>query len=525
MKTLQRILPLAAISALAASAWAHEADNFKLVPSDGAIGDAFGSAVSIDGTVALVASPMADGVGADSGAVYVYNFDGVAWNEIAKLTASDAAAGAHFGASVALNGSRLVVGAPGANGGDGSAYAFSFDGAVWSEDAVLSPAGLAAGAAFGSSVAIDGSSAVIGAPSASAAYVFVDAGGWSQEAALGALGSVPGDNFGAGVTINGNFIAVGAPNGTGVIANSGTVHMFSRSASLWSEDQTLILADPTTGDRFGAALDMYNSIELLIGIPGIDLGATDTGGSQRFRLEGGSWVLKNSYPGRDADDRMGESIALYDRFNVMGVTGDDDEAQDAGTAFRFLKNSITPLEIYVGSDAEPDAAFGAAVDVSDIWAVNGSPAHGGVGSAYIHSAVQAVVLPLLGSGVNPDILSTLSGPVIGETWNSSVDLTLYPDSERTRLIMKRNPSPAPIMTMFGEIFFRTADPVVLMNDALGLHSLSVPNNPAILDREFTLMCVVYGAAIDGFPILALTNGQTVTIGTTDYPVNEEGDED
>lgn len=521
MKTLQRILPLAAIGALVASAWAHEADNFKLVPSDGALGDAFGSAVSIDGTVALVASPMADGVGADSGAVYVYSFDGVAWNEIAKLTASDAAAGAHFGAAVALNGSRLVVGAPGANGGDGAAYAFSFDGAVWSEDSVLTPAGLAAGAGYGSSVAIDGSSAVIGAPNASAAYVFVDSGGWSQEAALGALGSVPGDRFGAGVTLNGDLIAVGAPNGTGAIANSGTVHTFSRSASLWSEGQTLVLDDPSTGDLFGAALDMYNSIELLVGIPGIDIGATDTGGSQRFRLEGGSWVLKNGYPGRDADDRMGESIALFDRYNVMGVAGDDDEALDAGTTYRYLKNSATPLEVYVGHDAEPDAAFGAAVDISDTWAVNGSPNHSGVGSAYIHSAVQAVVLPLLGSGINPNILTTLSGPVVGQTWESSVDLTLYPDSERTRLIMKRNPAPAPIMSMFGELFFKTSDPVVLMNDALGLHSIFVPGNPALLDREFTLMAVVYGAAVDGFPILALTNGQTVTLGTTDYPVNQE----
>jgi len=524
MNTLRRMLSLATAAALAAPLFAHETDNFKLLASDGVAGDAFGSSVAITGTVALVGAPLADGVGADSGAVYVFNYDGSTWNEVAKLTASDAAAGAHFGSALAINGNRMIVGATGAQAGTGEAYAFAFDGLNWNEAAILAPTGLAPAAGYGSAVSVDGASAVVGAPNAGAAYVFVDGVlGWAQEASLVAAGSISGDLFGAGVTISGDKIAVGAPNGTGSVATSGVVNVFSRSASVWTESQSIFQPSGAIGDRFGAALEMYGSNEVLIGIPGIDLGGVDTGGSQRFRLESGNWNLKNSYPGRDAGDRMGESIALHDRFNVMGVAGDDDEALDGGTTYRFIKSSPTPLEVYVAHDNGAGDAFGSAVDISHTWAINGAPNHDfGLGTAYIHSSVQALVYPLLGSGINPYILATTSGPVIGQPWTLDIDLTLFPDSERTRIILKKNPAVAPIMTALGEVFFKPSDRTLLTNDALGAHVINVPNNTAILDGEFTLMGVVYGAAINGFPVLSLTNGETVTIGTSDVPVIPAG---
>lgn len=523
MQSMRRILPLITAAAFAAPLLAHEADNFKLLASDGVDGDAFGSAVALNGDFAVVSAPLADALGIDSGAAYVFRFDGTTWNEVAKLTGSNTTAGDRFGSALSLDGNRLLIGAAGANGGDGSAYAFSFDGVSWNEASILAPAGLAAGAGFGSSLDLDADSAVIGAPNAGAAYVFVDGLlGWGQEASLNAVGSILGDRFGAGVTIAGDLIAVGAPNGTGSTANSGLVNTFSRTAGLWSEGQIVRLAVGSAGDEFGYALDMYAGQELLIGIPGFDLRGIESGGAQRWKMSAGTWILDQGYPGRDADDRMGEAIALHQRTNVIGTRGDDDEALDGGTSSRFLRGSVTPLEIYVGHDNADNDAFGSAVDVSETWAINGAPGHdAGLGSAYIHSAVQAVVEHLDGTFVNPDILETLSGPVIGQPWNLEIDLALYPESERTRIIMKKDPLEIPLMTMYGEVFFSLTAPTLLINDGLGDHTIAVPNNINILDREFTIMGVVYGAAIDGYPILALTNGQTVTVGTTDFPINAE----
>jgi len=519
MSTLRRILPLATAAAIAAPLFAHEADNFKLLASDGLDGDAFGSAVAIDGLTAMVAAPLADGIGVDSGAIYVFTFDGAMWNEVAKLTASNAAAGDLFGSAISLQGSRMVVGAPGANAGDGAAYAFSFDGVNWNETTMLAPAGLAAGAGFGASLDLDGSSAVIGATDA--AYVFVDGGlGWAQEASLTSAAHFAGDLFGRGVTISGDLAAIGAPSGNGNVAGSGVVNIFSRSAGVWTEGQTLSLLAANTGDRYGEDLDMYGGVELLIGAPGADIGAVDTGGGERYALLGGTWTINATYKGRDAGDCMGAAIVLHKRYNVLGTPFDDDETLDGGTTSRFLKGSTTPLEVWVAHDSGAGDALGTSCDVGDIWAINGAPNHDfGLGTAYIHSSVQAIVLHLDGTFVNPDILTTVSGPVIGQSWDMAIDLTLFPDSERTRIIIKKNPAPAPIMTVFGEVFFKPSDPTLLVDDALGAHSIQVPNNESILDREFTLMGVVYGSAANGFPVLSLTNGQTVTIGTTDFPIN------
>ena len=77
---------------------------------------------------------------ADSGSAYVFDFDGTAWTETAKLTASDGAAGDQFGFSVSLSGDRALVGArfDDDNGSDsGSAYVFDFNGTAWSETAKL----------------------------------------------------------------------------------------------------------------------------------------------------------------------------------------------------------------------------------------------------------------------------------------------------------------------------------------------------------------------------------------------------
>jgi hypothetical protein len=132
----------------------------------------------------------------------------------AELTATDGASGDQFGDSVAIYGSTAVVGAPLKNSSTGAAYVFVRSGDAWSEQAELTPSGAAGFDQFGSSVAIYGSTAVIGAPlqnsSTGAAYVFVrSSAGWSQQAELTAP---DGGSFGSSVAISGSTAVIGSPS-------------------------------------------------------------------------------------------------------------------------------------------------------------------------------------------------------------------------------------------------------------------------------------------------------------------------
>ncbi|MCH7884728.1 MAG: FG-GAP repeat protein, partial [Planctomycetes bacterium] len=106
----------------------------KLTASDGAAGDLFGGSVSLSGDTALVGARSDDcpAGGGPCGSAYVYRFNGSSWVEEAKLTASDGAAGDFFGFSVSLSGDVALVGAAGddCTGGIlcGSAYLFDVGG-------------------------------------------------------------------------------------------------------------------------------------------------------------------------------------------------------------------------------------------------------------------------------------------------------------------------------------------------------------------------------------------------------------
>ena len=84
---------------------------------------------------------------------------GTAWSQQAELTAADAAANDFFGCSVAISGSTAVVGAPGTTGSTGAAYVFVRSGTAWSQQAELTAADGADFDEFGVSVAISGSTA------------------------------------------------------------------------------------------------------------------------------------------------------------------------------------------------------------------------------------------------------------------------------------------------------------------------------------------------------------------------------
>ena len=140
----------------------------KLTATDAEGGDSFGWSVAFDsGTVVVGAhsdnDACTDNPLCNSGSAYVYSLSdaGLVYT---KLTAPDAAADDYFGVSVAIDGETIVVGAYAKNFGTGAAYVYraSDDGATHDHVAKLTSPG-AMGDAFGISVAVDGTSVVVGA--------------------------------------------------------------------------------------------------------------------------------------------------------------------------------------------------------------------------------------------------------------------------------------------------------------------------------------------------------------------------
>jgi hypothetical protein len=210
------------------------------------------------------------GAHAQQGQAYVFARAGTSWSQQAVLVDSaTGAAGDWFGMSVSLSGDTAIVGAGmkpvGANTRQGQAYVFVRAGTSWSEQAVLVDSATGEPSDyFGNSVALDGDTAVIGAPAKTVgvnaqqgqAYVFVRSGtSWFQQAVL--ADSVAGaamDSFGVSVALSGDTLVISAPLKTvGANAQQGQAYVFVRSGASWSQLDTLF--DAATGaasDSFGS---------------------------------------------------------------------------------------------------------------------------------------------------------------------------------------------------------------------------------------------------------------------------------
>jgi hypothetical protein len=207
----------------------------------------------------------------------------------AELAASDGVAQAYFGASIAISGNTIVVGAGGAsingNQRQGAAYVFVEPANGWTnmtQTAELTASDGAAGDNLGNSVSINNTTIVAGAPYASvgsnfeqgAAYVFVQpAGGWSnmtQTAKLTASDGVASDILGVAVNVSNNTVVAGASEATvGGYASAGAAYLFVEGSSGWSnmtQTAKLTASDAAADDYFGSAVDESGNT-VIVGAP------------------------------------------------------------------------------------------------------------------------------------------------------------------------------------------------------------------------------------------------------------------
>jgi hypothetical protein len=229
----------------------------KLTAFDAAPNDRFGWSVAIHDNRALVGAYADDSVGS------AYLYDVTTHQHIAKLRATDAALSDVFGYSVAISGSRALVGALGDDdGGSFSGSAYLFDSTTGQQLAKLTASDAAAGDRFGRSVSISGNYALIGAhenDDKGAAYLFNAVTG-QEIAKLTASDGAVGDQFGWSVAIQGNLAIVGAYSDDDAGANSGSAYLFNVATG--QEISKLTASDGMAFDQLGYSVAISSDFAL-----------------------------------------------------------------------------------------------------------------------------------------------------------------------------------------------------------------------------------------------------------------------
>ncbi len=246
--------------------WVQEA---KLTAPDGSRDDLFSEGIAIDGDWIVVG---ARGHQDSRGAAYVYQYNQTDWDFLQKLQPSDLVDIHIFGAAVAISGDRIAVGALGDDThgvNTGAVYIFHWNGTEWEEEAKLTAPQTDIADNLGESLdfGINDRLLVAGTEGGAAAYVFRRTeSGWRTVpvAQLVASDGDAFDEFGAAVAATNNTILVGAPfEGP---AADGAVYVYTRDGNSWTETSKFKAGDAIQFDDYGRTVGISGRLGL-VGAP------------------------------------------------------------------------------------------------------------------------------------------------------------------------------------------------------------------------------------------------------------------
>lgn len=336
--------------------------------------DEFGQAVALSAETAIVV--------AEEHGAYVFEADSGGWTNTTVLVPTDREDFGGHDTSAALAGDRAIVGGPEA----GVAYLFERTDDEWVQRHRFDPDSTEAGE-VGRSVAFDGDRVVVGDANnpttmvsyVGGAYVFAsDEGGWTREASF-----TTGDQdlFGTAVAIDGETVLVGAPFAKPDENQTGAVYAYERADEAWQRQAVLSPADPTDvvyDGMFGQAVALDGDTAV-VGAPEIPRGA---GRAYVFRRTDTGWTQKARVSPADIDEgaEFGHSVAVVDETVGVGAP----QAHETGRTYVFTANDTwtDPLRL-TAVDPHEDAEFGAAVALSDTAALVGAPVFRAASGAYL----------------------------------------------------------------------------------------------------------------------------------------------
>jgi hypothetical protein len=256
--------------------------------------------------------------------------------------------GDRFGYSVAMNDTYMVIGAiTDTISGDGStnqigrAYVYSTTTGTLLHTLERPSDIVNSNTQYGTSVSISGNYAIIGTPfadhadgsgNAGRAHIF-DVSTGSLKATINnpkTSGSKVDNQFGYSVAISGNYAIVGTA------LTGGVAYIFKTTTGDWTDTALLhTIANPdvyvSAGDRFGYAVAMHGDYAIVGAARESSADFLGTGRAYVFNTTTGAliYTLSDSSP-QAAYDQFGYSVAISDRYAVVGAPYADGTNADAG---------------------------------------------------------------------------------------------------------------------------------------------------------------------------------------------------
>ncbi|MBT3362749.1 MAG: hypothetical protein HN929_03190 [Chloroflexi bacterium] len=307
-----------------------------------------------------------------------------------KLTAGDGATGDSFGQSVAVSGDTMVVGAWGDDDlgtNAGSAYVYTRSGTTWTQQAKLQSSDGMWDDKFGYSVAISGDTLVVGAYAddedtytlnSGSVYIFTRSGTtWTEQAKLTDSEGAANDYFGYSVAIDDDTLVIGTygDDDDAYSENSGSVFIYTRSSNIWTQQVKLTASDGEQADYFGYSVAISDDT-VAIGTHGDDDGAFASGAAYVFTRSGTTWTQQAKILASDpkANHKFGVSVAISGDNIVVGAWGDDDNGGISGAVYGFTRSGTTWTQQakITADDGVTNDYFGLSVALSDDTLVAGA---------------------------------------------------------------------------------------------------------------------------------------------------------
>ncbi len=347
----------------------------RLTASNGAPGDLFGFSVDISGDTIVVGAihESSDATGVlngsdpgpdndnslDSGAAYVFKRTGTDWALEAYLKAPNNDSGDLFGASVAIDGGTIAVGAilersndpldsaNNAGTDNGAVYVFVRDVVTWTYQDYLKAPNTTDGDTFGSAVDLDGDTVVVG--------VYLEDSSTS--------GIISGDDL-------------SAANDTG--SNNGAAYVFKRTGSTWDHQAYLKAPNNSNEDYFG--------ISVAIAADTVVVGAMLEDSSTNSIVHGADLSSTNNL-----EDGSG-AVYVFVRSEETWTHQAYLKAPNSGPFDRFSHVAISGDVVVVGSGLEDGVATDV-IQCADLFATNNNGLDNGAayvfersGSTWVHQA-------------------------------------------------------------------------------------------------------------------------------------------
>lgn len=359
-------------------------------------GEEFGSAVAASGDTLLVgAAAAATDDPLVTGAAYVFESSNGSWSEHRRLR-PDVPYGAGFGSAVALDQDTAAVGVSRVFGAPedvaGAVYVFVRDDGSWPQQARL-VGGETDRVAFGASVAVQGERLVAGEPGISnppikgRVRVFERSGGvWSPQAVIQASDGTLDNGFGSSVLLSGDVLLIGAPNAdVGIETGGGAVYVFTNSGGTWSQQAKVTAPIPAKLAGFGRSIALSGNT-LVVGAVG------GRGAAYVFALVGGVATLQATLVPSNPDamsSSYGRAVAISgagDRIVVSQDYGDFNDPNGRAFVFLLAGPGWSPGVELTGATASlPQASgdgFGRSLAMSGETILVGAPADGSAGAVY-----------------------------------------------------------------------------------------------------------------------------------------------